>query len=166
VANLCCAGEERIIMKSLANVHGVNSVSVNIIGRYAIVRHCPAHECCASVDKIINILNSQRLGASIFEISDDDDSKPEEPFDFVKGIQVLMVWACFAVGLSLGVNLNMFLPSVIVYSVGTAIGILPFIENAYLSVLRCTIDINLLILIINFMKYVKLINLELKHQKL
>jgi len=147
VANLCCAGEERIIMKSLANVHGVNSVSVNIIGRYAIVKHCPAHECCASVDKIIHILNNQRLGASIFEISDDDDSKPEESFDILKGIQVLMVWACFAVGLSLEVNLKLFVPSVVIFSVGTAIGILPIIQGAYLSVLRRTLDINILILI-------------------
>jgi len=147
VANLCCAGEERIIMKSLANVHGVNSVSVNIIGRYAIVRHCPAHECCASVDKIINILNNQRLGASIFEISDDDDSKPEDPFDILKGIQVLLIWACFAVGLSLEVNLDLFVPGVIVFSVGTAIGIFPIIHGAYLSVLRYTLDINILILI-------------------
>ena len=148
VANLCCAGEERIIMKSLTNVHGINSVSVNIIGRYAVVKHCPAHACCASVEKIIDILNSQRLGASIFEISDDnDETKTEASFDISKAIQALFVWACFAVGLGLEVNMHLYMPGLIIFAIGTAVGIVPIIQGAYLSFLRGTLDINILILV-------------------
>ena len=147
VANLCCAGEERIILKSLTNVHGIQNVSVNVIGRYAIVKHCPVHTCCASVDKIITILNDQRLGASIFEINNEDESNTETPFDISKGFQALFVWACFAIGLALEKNLHLFIPSVTIFAVGTAVGIIPILQGAYLSAIRQNLDINILILI-------------------
>ena len=147
VANLCCAGEERIILNSLTNVHGIQDVSVNIIGRYAIVKHCPVHTCCATVDKIITILNDKHLGATLFEINDEDDSIIEAPFDILKGFQALFIWACFAVGLALDVNLHLFVPSVTIFSIGTAAGIIPILRGAYLSVIRQNLDINILILI-------------------
>ena len=39
IANLCCAGEEKIIRTVLASMTGIEKVDINVIGRYAIIKH-------------------------------------------------------------------------------------------------------------------------------
>lgn len=64
VANLCCAGEERIILSTLNGIVGIDSVTVNVIGRYVVVKHCNI-ACCAPAERIVDILNEKKLGVSI-----------------------------------------------------------------------------------------------------
>ena len=64
VSNLCCSGEEKMIYTSLQNINGITEISVNIIGRYAVIKHCPI-QCCAPTDRIVFLLNEKYLGILI-----------------------------------------------------------------------------------------------------
>lgn len=55
----------------------VQDLSINVIGRYAVMKHCP-FTCCAPAGLIVDNLNKERLGASIQEHFDvDEDFEPE-----------------------------------------------------------------------------------------
>lgn len=64
IANLCCSGEEKMIYASLQDVNGIDDIAVNIIGRYAIIKHCPV-SCCAPIDKMVFLLNEKYLGNNL-----------------------------------------------------------------------------------------------------
>ena len=144
VANLCCAGEEKIIMSCLNGVLGIESVAVNIIGRYVIVKHCPV-PCCAPGVKILDLLNSKHLGASIQE-ADGSSQDSEEQYDWIRIAHVLVVLLLFIIGLifqflSLGVEY------VGLYLASTSLGVLPILYSAYLAIRRKAVDIHILMTI-------------------
>ena len=160
IANLCCAGEERIIMSSLQSVHGIASVAVNIIGRYAVVKHCPV-KCCAPSDKIVDILNEKKLGASIQEnIGLEDDETVDEFLDYKKLLKVIIVWSFFIAGLIsqkiLQPNISITdhteehdIPNITLalFVTSISLGILPILQSCALTILRQTLDINFLIVV-------------------
>lgn len=76
VANLCCIQEEILIKSLLDGVKGVEGVSVNVVGKYAIIKHCPI-SCCAPTESIMALLNDNRLGVSVRDTSGDDDEEDE-----------------------------------------------------------------------------------------
>jgi cation transport ATPase len=67
VANLCCAGEEKLILDTLKNFSGIEDISINILSRSAVIKHCNV-DCCAPSGKIIDQLNALHLGVSIQDI--------------------------------------------------------------------------------------------------
>jgi Cd2+/Zn2+-exporting ATPase len=160
IANLCCAGEERIIMSSLQPVRGISSVSVNIIGRYAIVKHCPV-QCCAPSDKIVTLLNDKKLGASIQENNGPDDDETVEGFlDYKKLLNLIIVWSFFIAGLIsqkiLQPNISITdhaeehsIPNITLalFITSIALGICPILKSCAVTVLRRTLDINFLIVV-------------------
>lgn len=146
IANLCCAGEERIIRTSLEGLHGVESVAVNIIGRYAIIKHCPV-DCCAPTSNIVDILNDQRLGASIQEANEESKGDYEGPVDFFKGFHVFILFVLLITGIICGNIDGQYQAADIVFIIGTSLGVLPIAYDAYISIMRRTLDIHVLMLI-------------------
>ncbi len=156
IANLCCAGEERIIRNSLDNYHGVESVSVNILGRYIVVKHCPAN-CCAPADKIVDILNKQRLGASVQEaLGQEEEGDTFEAFlkeNLYRWIYVTLLILILIAGSACQDALEkeekheFFISSTVLYAIGIFLGIIPVIQGAWIAIQRCTIDIHVLILV-------------------
>ena len=145
VANLCCAGEEKIIRTCLGTLTGIESVAVNVIGRYIIVKHC-AVSCCAPAEKIVDELNSKHLGVSIQEVGDNKNDD-EEKLDYLRIAHVAVVFILFVLGL-----LFQFIRSETAISIGlflssAALGLLPILYKSYVTILRKTVDINILMTI-------------------
>ena len=67
VANLCCIQEDLLIRSTLAGMKGVESVDVNVVGKYAIIKPC-ATPCCAPTSLLLQKLNDKRLGVSIRDV--------------------------------------------------------------------------------------------------
>ena len=149
VANLCCAGEERIIRTALDKMKGIEKVSVNIIGRYAIIQHCNV-ECCSPSSLIAEVLNKQHLGVSIQEMSSVEEEK-EESVDTLHLLYILAVWVMLLVGLCLffvsDASEDMLLASDLLFILSVVIGSIPILKGAYVSVIRKSIDIHILILL-------------------
>jgi Zn2+/Cd2+-exporting ATPase len=155
VANLCCAGEESLIRSCIEGLHGVRAVSVNVVGRYAIVKHCPV-DCCAPTSKLLGLLNDQRLGASVQEANDSpDDDNAEAYVDVLYLAYWLLLLSLFIAGvismrLAHGTDEHSTrsnIPALALYVIGTAIGIVPVVHGAFIAVVRKTIDIHILMLI-------------------
>ncbi|XP_057294920.1 probable cadmium-transporting ATPase [Hydractinia symbiolongicarpus] len=73
VQNICCGKEANLIKSNLADLDGITSVAVNIIGRTATISH---NIDIISVSDIIDRLNSLHLGISLIEkgqVIDNDD---------------------------------------------------------------------------------------------
>jgi Cd2+/Zn2+-exporting ATPase len=146
IANLCCAGEERIILAALTDMNGIESVSVNIIGRYALVKHCPV-ACCAPSSSIIDTLNLQRLGASIQEAASEGDDEEAEKFDWFRFFHVFIVFSLLIVGIIIEHGIEDNDVSMIVYLCSTCIGVVPVLHAAYTSIIRKTVDIHILMIV-------------------
>ena len=145
VANLCCSGEEKIINNILHQVIGIYEVSINTIGRYAIIKHCP-NECCTSIEDIINKLNEVKLGASIQEADETFDTIENEKNYFkIFFLAILIILFIDAFILQVSNSNTMVYNSI--YIVGTVIGAVPIINNVYIAFIRRTIDINVLMFI-------------------
>lgn len=142
IANLCCSGEERIIRNCLEGSHGIESVTVNVLGRYIIVKHCPM-ECCASTDSILEKLNKQRLGASIHETFDEETVEVPE-IDLFRWMVVFLLFALLIVGLATHGN---GIVSTVLFLIGTGLGTLPILKKAFFAILNRIVDINILMLI-------------------
>jgi len=144
ISNLCCTGESRIIKNTLAILPGIEDVSINIIGRYAVIKHCP-NECCTSAVSMVDKLNEKKLGASIQEASDaaEEDEKEEER-DGERDV-LLIALAVFFI---LGAFSQMAETSSQVYNsfylICTGIGSIPIAYDVYVAWLRRTVDINVL----------------------
>jgi Cd2+/Zn2+-exporting ATPase len=142
---MCCAGEEKIILSTLKNVKGIENVAVNVIGRYAIVKHC-ATPCCAPAEKIMGMLNSKSLGVTIQEVASREEEESEQ-VDWKHVLHVAVV-SLFCVGLILHFFPSLERASMGVYLASTALGVAPILYASYVTVmLRYTLDINVLILI-------------------
>ena len=146
VANLCCSGEEKIIRTCLETLTGIENVAVNVIGRYVVVKHC-AMKCCAPSEKIVDELNSKHLGASIQEVGDNDNDEKEK-LDYVRISHVTIVFSLFLLGLIFqfigGGNSDI---AVGLYLTSAALGLLPILYSSYITILRKTIDIHILMVI-------------------
>lgn len=151
VNNLCCAGEEKLIRGALQDVIGVENVSINIISRFAIIRHCAVH-CCAPTEKILQILNDLHLGVSIQDINDHTQPQGVDEWtwdDIYSYGYVALVTVIFIIGLILYLITDthdnvapwVFLTSMI-------IGIFPILKSCWIALVsRHTIDINVLIIV-------------------
>jgi Cd2+/Zn2+-exporting ATPase len=94
VTNLCCAGEEAIILSAVTTFRGVESVNTNVVGRYCLVKHCP-EMCCAPAAAIVDKLNSHRLGASIQEVHDEEDNSKEKGPSIEKNLHAVFISSFF-----------------------------------------------------------------------
>jgi hypothetical protein len=97
VANLCCIKEEQILRKELAGMNGIEHVSVNLIGKYAIIKHCNV-ECCAPGHKIVEMLNDKHLGVSIQDINHSSNDGISEHVDRYQLIHCFIVTLLFFLG--------------------------------------------------------------------
>ena len=145
VANLCCAGEEKIIRNCLQDMHGVENVAVNVIGRYIVIKHCNV-ECCAPGSKIVDILNAKHLGASLQEAAGNDDGD-KEGYDWLRIAHVAIVLAVFAFGVILQYMIMVHQASSITYLASTALGLPPILYSSYITILRKTVSIHILMTI-------------------
>lgn len=142
IANLCCAGEERIIRSSLEDVCGVEEISINIIGRYAIIKHC-SMTCCAPAEKIADILNGKQLGASIQEANDNEVVIPDDPNyrNILHSAIVTLLFVAAVVYDGSGKHEAYYF---IGYIVCTAIGLIPILRDSLIALSRKTLDIHIL----------------------
>ena len=97
MANLCCAAEEVIIHTVLDSMNGVEHTSVNVIGRYCIVKHCPV-ECCAPTQSMVDALNDKFLGATVQEAGQEEDEEESgmSREQLTRYLFVFLLWALFA----------------------------------------------------------------------
>eukprot|EP01038_Epipyxis_sp_PR26KG_P006292 gene6292-8665_t len=112
VSNLCCVGEERLIHSLLKPQLGILEVDVNIITRSAVVKHCTK---LTPIIKILELLNSKYLGASVEEIDeieeDQNDIERNENksdsyiysissklYELRSSIFLVIIWIIFIIG--------------------------------------------------------------------
>jgi Cd2+/Zn2+-exporting ATPase len=146
VNNLCCSGEEKIIRTSLQNIKGIEDIAVNIVGRYAVVKHCPV-PCCASPDRIVEILNEKYLGASIQELAEGEGEEEVESHIWV-AMHVILVTVLFIIGLVCEFIESLETVANWVYIVSVIIGIWPILYSTTIAMfVRHTIDIHVLMVI-------------------
>lgn len=146
VNNLCCSGEEKIIRSSLEKMTGIENIAVNIIGRYAVVKHCQ-EACCAPSERIIQILNDKYLGASIQEVADEDSSEVEFRISTFDTVHVFLVFILFIIGLILEFR-HIEHPARWVYIASIILGVGPILSTSAISLfIRYTLDIHVLMLI-------------------
>ncbi|RYH21681.1 cation-translocating P-type ATPase [archaeon] len=148
VANMCCAGEERLIRTTLEKVNGVEHIAVSLVGKYVVIKHCPV-PCCAPADRIVNMLNDLHLGVSLQDVGDNDAPEVTPIVNVVEAVHVTLVTILFIVGLGLYLShLNdLHEKSAWVFVSSMAIGLVPIAHDALISVLRGVLDIHLLMLV-------------------
>lgn len=148
VANMCCAGEERLIRATLENVTGVEHIAINLVGRYVLIKHCPV-DCCAPAQRIMDMLNALHLGVSIQDISDQQGAEDDESIDVKHTLHVGLVVALFLVGLGFYLSMGTLHEDsdwIFVTSIG--IGIAPILYAACIALfIRHTLDIHLLMVV-------------------
>lgn len=146
VANLCCGGEEKIIRTILDGKEGVESLAVNIMGRYIVVKHCKK-PCCVTSTDIVTLLNKKILGASIQEANanedgEDIDSSPDYPrFFHVGAVNIVFLLSYLFKWFDWIDNVRAF------YLLATAIGAIPLLYESYVAIVRLTVDIHVLMLV-------------------
>lgn len=150
VANLCCAMEEKIIMRSLRDYPGIERVTVNIIGRYAMITHC-AVACCAPPAKIVDILNNERLGASLQESGGELDDEDKDETDWLKITYAATNLAVFFAGVgaqeATAGQGSQSVPSMVLFLIGTCMGAAPILLSACVAIKRRVVDISCLIML-------------------
>ena len=157
IANLCCIQEDILIKATLKDMKGVDNIVVNVVGKYAVVKHCNIN-CCAPIDIILQKLNDKRLGASIRNV-DSDASDEEKTLTFyeqiitidIEVIQSGIVLILFIIGIVFqfsSTSSSNQLNSSIVYMVAIGLGILPITVSCIQKlILTHTIDIKILMIL-------------------
>lgn len=146
ITNLCCAGEEKIIRTCLENLKGVDSLAINVVGRYAVVKHCPVG-CCAPPQMLVDLLNEKYLGASIQDLGEEGEAEEEESHH-VKILYVLLIAAMFITALVMQFVDAHDLVEMWIYIASVIIGVWPIAYSSFISLfIRVTIDINVLIVL-------------------
>lgn len=133
VANMCCAGEERLIRSTLESVTGVEHIAVNLVGRYVLIKHCPV-ECCAPAQRIMDMLNALHLGVTIQDISDTRPAE-EQGIDIKHTVHIALLCVLFTVGLIFylsDVDI-LYENSSLVFIATISVGILPIAQAACIS---------------------------------
>jgi len=164
VANLCCIKEEQLIRKTLeesAFMKGIESISINLIGKYAIIKHCNT-DCCAPSTKMVELLNTKHLGVSIQDIHDHNGADSKEgsssflaylfgDLPVPQVLHCLLISCMFIIGLVLSLiphNQHYLLISNWIFIVASIIGALPILRDGFIAVFyQYTIDIHILMLI-------------------
>ena len=120
---------------------------MNVVGRYAVVKHCPV-ECCAPASKIADKLNEHRLGASVNEAFGEERSDDDDGVSYLEITHAFVVFALFIVGVIVQeVAVDGAYASMIIFLISTALGLLPEINAAYISLTRFTLDIHVLMIV-------------------
>lgn len=146
IANLCCSGEEKIILDVLNKMKGISEVSVNIIARSAVVKHCPI-PCCSPIESIITNLNKEKLGASVHESLDDDDVLTENVISLISGVHAAITSSLFVLSLLYSeISSNKALCNEF-FILCALVGIIPIVKFAFEALARRKIDVNLLIIV-------------------
>lgn len=149
IGNLCCAGEERIIKNVLDNMRSIHQYSTSVIGKYAVIKHCP-NDCCESTaPHIRDKLNDMRLGVSIQETNEASNSNKEEDeseqFDFHCKVMLATILAIIFVA---GLICSYFgYGSRILFLSCVTLGVIPIVYDVYLAFIRRAVDIHVLMLI-------------------
>jgi Cd2+/Zn2+-exporting ATPase len=126
-------------------MHGVDDVKVNVIGRYAVVKHCPI-PCCAPLETIIDKLNEKNLGVSIMEDLGDGE-EDEEALDYFAIAQLLFITLFFLIGLVYSLQMGNESMGKNFFYVSIAVGGLLILQKAAFSLYLYRIDISVLMLI-------------------
>ncbi len=157
VANLCCVQEDLMIRSTLAGMKGIENVNVNVVGKYAIISHCPV-ACCAPTSLILAKLNEKRLGVSIREVANAEDdlevidcSNCYEKLIDINVVQLILVFFLFVAGLGLEYKSGEAIQtteSIGVYLCAIIIGLVPIaFESIKKLLVRGVTDIKLLMVI-------------------
>jgi Zn2+/Cd2+-exporting ATPase len=149
ITNLCCSGEERIIRSVLQDISGIEEISINVIGRYAVIKHCNV-QCCAPIERIVHLLNEKQLGASVQEANTNEDEKNDEPewASIAHGVVVILLFLSAAIfDLTTSSSLDGGSSPYIAYISCTAIGLVPILYDAFISLSRLSIDIHILMIV-------------------
>ena len=147
VANLCCAGEEAIIMSTLNPFNGVESIKTNVIGRYAIVKHCP-EECCSPSERMVEKLCEARLGASIQEAGDETDEEQVTGPPLWKMAHAAIVTAIFIAAILIDIHYDDEKDAFWIYLCNVVIGAVPILKKAFEAILfQRTVNIQVLMIV-------------------
>ena len=90
------------------------------------------------------------MGASVSEAKADDEDDAEESLDYLKIAHVVVVFLLFVAGIVVERTVEggeLKLPSLILYCISTGLGILPVLQAAYISVIRLSLDIHILMVV-------------------
>jgi Zn2+/Cd2+-exporting ATPase len=110
-----------------------------------VIKHC-AVSCCAPSEKIVDLLNGQKLGASIQEANNDDKEEDASP-EYFKLLHGFLVAVLFFVSVSMEFSGAPDLAVLIMYMVCTGLGIVPILYDAGIALYRWSIDIHILMLV-------------------
>ena len=156
VANLCCIKEELILRRTLENVTGIEHVSVNLVGKYAIIKHCNV-DCCAPSNKILNLLNEKHLGVSVQDIHShgEDDLSNDEHLGWIPITHSIVITLLFIIGMIFN-----FVPTTSrdpiphpviakwIFLISVVIGGIPIFKEAFISLfIQREIDIHCLMIL-------------------
>ena len=145
VQNICCALEGKLVEEALKPLDGVASISVNVIGRIAFIRHDP--ELTSAAD-LLNVLNGIHLGASIMESGAHSDS--DQDTGLPRSLKLFAVYLVVQTVLMLIAATAFFLKAPWLKWLAIAeivLGIAPILWKSIASVKKCTLDIHILMLI-------------------
>ena len=131
--------------ETLEPLDGVSSVSVNVIGRIAFIRHDP--ELTSAAD-LLKVLNEIHLGASIMESGAHSDS--DQDTGLPRSLKLFAVYLVVQTVLMLIAATAFFLKAPWLKWLAIAeivLGIAPILWKSIASVKKCTLDIHILMLI-------------------
>lgn len=157
VANLCCVQEDVLIRSTLAGMKGIDSVNVNVVGKYAIINHCPV-ACCAPTSLILDKLNEKRLGVSIREVANANDeveainfSNCYEKLIDIDVVQLVFVFILFLAGVGLEYKSGKAVQttvSIAVYLIAIIVGLVPIAFESFKKlIVRGVTDIKFLMVV-------------------
>lgn len=146
IANLCCSGEEKMIRDVLNKMKGISEVSINVVARSAVIKHCPI-PCCSPIESIITNLNKEKLGASVHESLDDDEGFTESSISLIAGSHAALTFFLFIISLAyckFSSN-ETYCNELFIFC--ALVGIIPIAYLAFEAIGRRKIDVNLLIIV-------------------
>lgn len=147
VQNICCGKEAEMMKRELEPLNGINSVSVNVVGRIGFVSH---DTNVISATDIITILNKLHLGVSIMESGSHEGEQMLRKAVIIrlagKSVILGVLLALFIVVLIARVHNYNWLKWVAIAEI--VIGVVPIIRKIVINFMKkIFIDINLLMLI-------------------
>ena len=145
VQNICCALEGKLVKDTLEPLDGVASVSVNVVGRVAYVRHVAEK---ISAAEIVNVLNDMHLGVSIMETG--ARGKNDQESGLPRSLKLLCLYAALQTVVMVTAATGFFLETSWYKWVAiaeTILGSAPILRKSFYSVKMCKLDINILMLI-------------------